>query len=307
MVIYPRMTDPSQALDGECAAFPSSGRVRFPSASGAFTLVELLVVISIIAIMAAMMLPALSKAKQQVLAAKCLSNQKQLADAFHMYTQDNSDRIVQMADYVSGADIYPAGGFWGGPVTPPTTWTGASNALYAVQTGLQTSNAFYFYCNVVGIYHCPGDMRMQNNPTPASLNGWGYDSYARTQNLGGEPYDDYWGAGATYTKLSTITMPSTTFAMIENADWRGYNVGTWVVDWAGDSFSWESLPTLWHMNVDSISFADGHAELHKWLDPAIITAGQGAAQGLALVNLNGPTNGVDYLYVYKGYQFPGHP
>lgn len=273
----------------------------------AFSLIELLVVITIIAIVAALMLPTLSKAKQQATAASCLNNQKQMASAFHMYTADNFELIVQMADYETGADIFPGGGFWGGPVTPPSTWNGPATALLAVQTGLISSNAFYFYCNTVETYHCPGDRRIDNSPTVTGLNGWAYDSYSRTQNLGGEPYDDYWGAGGTYTKMSAIPMPSSTFSMIEDADWRGYNVGTWAVKWTRTAFEWQDPPAMSHIDVNSISFADGHAELHKWTNPAIVAAGQGAAHGIPEVNWNGPTNGADYDYVYKGYQFPGHP
>ena len=296
-----------EAIEAACAAAASRQRPGSRTAGSAFSLVELLVVIAIIAIMAALMLPTLSKAKQQATAAGCLNNQKQIASAFHMYTQDNSDRIVQMSDYNTGEDIYPAGGFWQGPVTPPSAWNGPESALAAVQAGLRSSNAFYFYCNEPGSYHCPGDTRMLNSPNAKGPNGWAYDSYSRTQNLGGEPYDDYWGAGATYTKMSALPTPGTTFAMLEDADWRGYNVGTWVVNWIEETFEWQDPPAMWHINFDSIAFADGHAELHRWTDPAIITAGQGAARGIPELFWTGPTNGADYQYVFKGYQFPGHP
>ncbi len=275
--------------------------------AAAFTMVELMVVIVIIAIMAVLLLPALSKARLQSAAAACLGNQKQLAAALHMYTEDNSDRIVQMADYTTGRDIYPAGGFWGGPIPDPTHWNGPSNALAAVQTGLTTSNALYFYCNNVGSYHCPGDTRGARFPSPNKPNGWAYDSYSRTQNLGGEPYLNYWGAKATYTKMSAIRQPSATFSMMEGADWRGYNVGTWVVLWSADGFQWVDPPAVSHLNVSSVGFADGHALLHKWTDPAVIAAGQGAAQGLPESIWAGPTNGPDYFFIYNGYQFPGHP
>ena len=301
-----------EATHGQRATLSSTrARERYRHGRG-FTLIELLVVMAVIAVMAALMLPALSKAKRQISASSCLNNQKQMAYAFHMYAQDNSDRVVQMADYVTGDLIWPAGGFWGGPAAAPDTWTSSRNALSAVQTGLASSNALYFYCTAVQSYHCPSDFRMLNNPnvlspTVLSPTGWGYDSYARSQNIGGQPINNYWGAGATYTKLSVVSLPGTTSAMVEDADWRGYNVGTWAVTWAGDSFAWQSPLALWHGSVSSIAFADSHAELHRWTDPGIVGAGQDDAQGRVDTNWQLPTNGVDYFFVFRGYQFPGHP
>jgi prepilin-type N-terminal cleavage/methylation domain-containing protein/prepilin-type processing-associated H-X9-DG protein len=278
-----------------------------PSTCGGFNLIELMVVITIIALMAALLMPALSKAKQQATAAACLGNQKQLAAAFHMYTQDNSDRVVQMADYVTGETFYPAGGYWAGPMPGPN-WSSTSDALAAAVTGLQTSNALYFYCNNLGVYHCPGDSRVLNIPTTNGPNGWAYDSYARTENIGGEPYDNYYGAGETYTKMSAITQPAATFSMMETADWRGYNVGTWAVQWQKNgAFEWVAPPAMWHVNVSTIGFADGHAEMHKWLDSELVNAGQRAARGVPMGTWADPTNGPDYDYVYNGYRFPGHP
>jgi len=275
--------------------------------SEGFSLIELLVVIVILAIMGALLMPALSKAKHQATAAACLGNQKQLAAAFHMYSQDNSDRIVQMADYTTGEVFYSAGGFWGGPSTGPG-WASVAEAIAAAQEGLRSSNALYYYCNNVWTYHCPGDTRMTRNPTSDSPNGWAYDSYARTQNLGGEPYDNFWGAGATYTKMSAIFQPGLTFSFVEEADWRGYNLGTWVLNWMGRrGFMWQDPPAIWHINVCSIGFADGRAELHKWVDSAIVVAGRNAADGHANSDWTGPGEGPDYQYVYDGYQFPGHP
>src|SRR5580765_8711705 len=59
----------------------------------AFTLIELLVVIAIIAILAAMLLPVLNRAQEKGRAAKCISNQKQIALAYLLYATDNSDYL----------------------------------------------------------------------------------------------------------------------------------------------------------------------------------------------------------------------
>lgn len=277
---------------------------------GGFTLIELLVVIAIIAILAALLLPALAAAKLRATLAACLSNERQLCLAEMMYNGDNHNRVLGMDIGTTGTPAEIADGFWGGPTGP--TFTGNIPALWTQQamSQLMTNNPLYKYAPNAGVYKCPGDTRFKQG-TLAS--GWVYVSYSHPQNYGGEPFNNYWGAGSSCLSDADARYPSETFIWVEDGDTGGvgYNRGTWVVQWSktsaqyghSQSFTYLDPIPMFHGNTSTQGFADGHAAHHKWTDPRVVQAGLQTARGN---HTTPPTNpGADYTYIYEGYRFPG--
>jgi prepilin-type N-terminal cleavage/methylation domain-containing protein/prepilin-type processing-associated H-X9-DG protein len=153
-------------------------------AGAAFTLVELLVVIAIVALLAALLLPSLSKAKASARSVQCLSQMRQIGLAIRLHAEDNHDEFPrsQHSAFAHGQVS------WGRAIAPEL---GRSDATW--------TNLFS------GIYRCPADSRT----TPWS---YGLNVYFE---LG--PDDDYPGKPHTWRRLSSIPQPSETILLAENA------------------------------------------------------------------------------------------
>lgn len=243
-------------------------------ANRGFTLIELLVVIAIIAILAAMLLPALSKAKLKAMGANCVSNQKQLGMAWQMYADENQGRIVGFDPSVAVSSGLAPWRWDPAPKTPsiPPNTSNIDKQKIKLQAGYQ-QGGLYQYAPNVNVVHCPADRRADSpyNPgTSAPPGSFAWGSYSGAGGMNG----DSWNASIMLTKQSSIMHASGRFLWVEENDPRGENVGGWVIDaknptaWTGSAFV--DGPAAWHGGTSTFSFADGHAENHKWIDGATV-------------------------------------
>ena len=268
--------------------FESPSRRRSVVGAG-FTLIELLEVIAIIAILAAMLLPALAKAKQKATAATCLSNLRQVTLAWIMYSDESSDRLVNLNTYVkNGAALATAPEgvpwrteiSWVQPVTPLPAGVLANTEAaqkYYTEMGFKlpapnVPGPLFKYCNNPDIVHCPGDKRYQL-PVGAGYTGpYSWDSYSGSEYLNGEQWDN--ANGYNISKRSGITRPSEKFVLAEGADMRGENLGSWEMNVGTaplfQDATFGDCPAAFHVVAANFNFCDGHAEGHRWLDGTTI-------------------------------------
>ena len=249
-----------------------------------FTLIELLVVIAIIAILAAMLLPALSKAKQRATTAACLNNEKQLALGWLMYAEDSADLLVNLSTYSSSGSLAtaPRGIPWRTDIynsqqSPLPNLATADGWKAGIEQGykkptLTIDGPLFKYAANADIVHCPGDkrylLRYPAGATPKTGGPYSWDSYSGATYLNGE-------AGG-FVKRNQIKHPSDRFIWVEGADMRGENVGSWGLNNYGTAAlgfgdaQFEDSPAAFHVISACFNFCDGHAETHKWLNAATI-------------------------------------
>jgi prepilin-type N-terminal cleavage/methylation domain-containing protein/prepilin-type processing-associated H-X9-DG protein len=280
-------------------------RTRSHCQNRAFTLIELLVVIAIIAILASLLLPALAQAKQKALTAGCLSNLRQLQLAWHTYAMDNNEVLPP-----NGLGVAPSGDRellerWVlGVMTfehlssQAGYYSDSTNTILLTESGPGRLGP---YTQAAGIYRCPADTSyiLLGNRRQARVRSYAINEYMNPVN-----------GIALWTleqevqhKLSDFrSLPACEGWVFGDEHEDSINDGSFEVGYRPGSF--DEMPTSRHGKAGTFSFADGHAELHRWTDRRTILPGTHASAGYQLVVVPSPDNADNYWLWYHATRFP---
>jgi len=251
----------STEKSGEARRFhEGSGQAR----GSGFTLIELLVVIAIIAILAAMLLPALSRAKQRALGIGCINNLKQLAVCAQLYSVDHQDVMPpnNSVANINTGEFLASGGSWC-----------TNNARYDIDPVGIRNGLLFPYNTSTEIYRCPADQSRVETPAGEKLTARRLRSYNLSQSINGWPeFDPFlsW-LHPSFKKFAEIRKPSTSqaFVFLEVHEDGIFDAlfGIPTEAFWGDPRTWWDIPANRHSQGASFSFADGHAERWKWRVP----------------------------------------
>jgi prepilin-type N-terminal cleavage/methylation domain-containing protein len=233
---------------------------RSNNLKSAFTLIELLVVCAIIAILAAFLLPALTRAKIKAQRVSCQSNLRQLGLSWIMYYGDNAGFLVESY-----------------PNNNPNQWV-QGDVSFGKPDSVNQNNVIngklYSYNPNVRLYRCPGDKNNYRG-TPAAR------SYSMNSFMGGRSSPNAFQGPRPETavdyvpffaKDSQLRSPSTLWVLIDE-DERSINDGFFLPDPPnpafGASVKWWDFPansSHRHNFTYTLNFADGHSEIWRYLD-----------------------------------------
>lgn len=234
----------------------------------AFTLVELLVVMAIIAILLTLLFPAIRGAVEYARRTVCMSNMRSLQLAHTLYTADHDGVMPGAETGRRGVD-----------------WTLRNTGGYEARRAAIAGGVLWTYIENLDVYQCPS--YPTEEPFPDYLRHYSVNKYAHGQVGYGYP---------TVPRLGQVPSPGLTISFVEEADTRGDNVGSWVV--SGYLDSWVDPPPWWHDKGGVYAFLDGHVEYWQWQDARTLVIGASFYAGT-------PNN--RDLYRIKAHLCPGDP
>jgi prepilin-type N-terminal cleavage/methylation domain-containing protein/prepilin-type processing-associated H-X9-DG protein len=231
----------------------SKGSSRFGNSLG-FTLIELLVVIAIVAILASLLLPVLGKVKTRAQGTQCSSNLRQLHLGWATFISDHEDNLPPINDTTqAGKDAahpsWVAG--WLRTANEPGDKSDGTNTSLLVGQQYADFGSIGACVQNPDVYRCPGDKsgRVRSVAMNAYMNGtgaWQDSNYV------------------TFKKLGEIRNPSDTWVLIDERE-DSINDGYFAVEMTA-RYTILDYPASYHNGSGNVTFADGHAENHRWLE-----------------------------------------
>jgi prepilin-type N-terminal cleavage/methylation domain-containing protein/prepilin-type processing-associated H-X9-DG protein len=249
----------------------------------AFTLIELLVVIAIIAVLMAILMPALNRVKEQGKRAACLGNMKQLALCWIMYADDYDGKIVNGEAYGNGdgqapneslsSAIHPGEKYWTGDDIGDF-WAGV-NLPQDMQNRAIRAGALFEYTKNEDLYRCPTGMKgeMRTYTITDAMNGLHRAGTYRT--VSGRDVGERNGRTVLWLKSrDEISVPGPAYRIVFLDEGRitpdSYATNYQVEQW------WDP-PFVRHGDGTNVSYADGHADYWKFKGMKTLETGKQAA------------------------------